>query len=99
MSRNNKRNRRFEYANQHASIAVYPNQDAYVGGASFTENREDDFSASIATDSSNATSFVVREGSTVVQFTGRQARTIQRLLNKHYDRCGRSVLIPGLDTI
>jgi len=98
MTRNNKRNRRFSYANSHASIQTRPNFDAQVGGVTFTARREDEFAAEIETDSSNASSLVIAMGPTTIGLSGRQARTLQRLLNKHYSS---SVPIsgqqPGLD--
>jgi hypothetical protein len=83
-----KRNRRFQYANQHASIQSRPNLNAVIGGESFTANREDELAASIFTDSANATQFALQLGGAELTFSGRQARTIQRLLNKHYSTCG-----------
>jgi len=96
MSRTRK-NRRFQYANSHASIQTRPNYNAMVGGESFTANREDNLAASIATDSSNATSFELSLGGASISLTGRQARTIQRLLNKHYSVCSLAQL-PGVET-
>lgn len=83
-----KRNRRFQYANQHASIQTRPNVNAQIGGESFTANREDELAASIFTDSKNATAFALQLGGAELTLSGRQARTIQRLLNKHYSSCG-----------
>ena len=96
MSKKSARFQRPVYANQHATIEVRPNFDANVGGLTFTANREDDFEASLATDSSNATNLNLLVGQTGVSLTGRQARTLQRLLNKHYSRCSIAN-IPGLD--
>jgi len=94
-----KRNRRFQYANQHASIQTRPNLAAQVGGESFTANREDELAASIYTDSSNATQFAVKLGGAELTLSGRQARTIQRLLNKHYSSCNtQSYVQPGTDS-
>jgi hypothetical protein len=84
-----KRNRRFQYANQHASIQTRPNENAQIGGESFTANREDELAASIFTDSKNATAFALQLGGAELTLSGRQARTIQRLLNKHYSSCGQ----------
>lgn len=96
----NKRNRRFEYANQHASIQSRPNPAALVGGETFTARREDSLAANIYTDSKNATQFALNLGGVEVSLTGRQARTIQRLLNKHYSTCGSELSSeqPGLET-
>jgi len=92
-----KRNRRFQYANQHASIQTRPNLSAQIGGESFTANRDDELAASIYTDSSNATSFALQLGGAELTLSGRQARTIQRLLNKHYSSCGSfSLEQPGV---
>lgn len=84
-----KRNRRFQYANQHASIQTRPNENAAIGGDSFTSNREDELHAFVSTNSSNATQFELSLGGAMVTLSGRQARTIQRLLNKHYSSCGQ----------
>ena len=83
-----KRNRRPSYANQRAAIRVDRNERANIGGVSYTTNREDDFTAAVYTDSKNASNFSVVVGQTSVSLTGRQARTIQRLLNKHFGSCG-----------
>jgi hypothetical protein len=91
-----KRARRFQYVNQHAAIQSRPNFDAQIGGETFTANREDNLDAFIATDSSNATMFELSLGGARVSLTGRQARTIQRLLNKHYSSCGTPV-VPGVE--
>lgn len=87
--------RNFQYANKNASIQTRPSTSAMVGGESFTANREDDLEACIFTDSSNSTTFAVHLGKTSYTFTGRQARTIQRLLNKHYLACGTVEVQPG----
>lgn len=83
-----KRERRYSYINQHAAIETRPNRDAIVGGLSFTANREDDFGAEIYTDSSNATTMGLSVGQSAFSLSGRQARTLQRLLNKHFTECG-----------
>lgn len=94
-----RKNRRFQYANARASIQTRPNYSAQVGGESFTANREDELSASIYTDSSNASSFVLTLGGVDIAMSGRQARTIQRLLNKHYTECGdKEAMVPGLES-
>lgn len=85
------------YTNSHASVRVEKNEAAAVGGQSFTDRRDDDFEAFIRTESNNTTSFEVRTGQTVLSLTGRQARTMQRLLNKHYSTCGASYEVPGLE--
>jgi hypothetical protein len=87
MSRS-KRNRRFQYSNQHASIQTRPNPFAEVGGVSYTANREDELAATIFTDSANASQFALQLGGASLTLSGRQARTIQRLLNKHYSTVG-----------
>jgi hypothetical protein len=96
MKKKSKRFQRQEYVNQHATIESRPNFDAQVGGLTFTANREDDFEASLATDSSNATSLNLFIGQTGINLTGRQARTLQRLLNKHYSHCSWAS-IPGIE--
>ena len=91
-----KRNRRYSYINQHAAIETRPNVAAQIGGLTFTANREDDFGAEIYTDSKNATNLGLFVGQTGVSLSGRQARTLQRLLNKHFTECGYPA-IPGAE--
>lgn len=88
-----KRNRRYSYVNQHAAIETRPNQGAQIGGLSFTANREDDFGAEIFTDSNNATNLGLYIGQTGISLSGRQARTLQRLLNKHFTECGYPAIL------
>ncbi len=83
-----KRFLRPDYINTHAAIQSRPNLSAQIGGATFTANREDDFNVGINTDSSNVTELSLVVGQTGISLTGRQARTLQRLLNKHYVACG-----------
>ncbi len=92
MSRTKKKSGRFTYQNQHATIKTYKNENSQVGGETFTSNRDDDFSAYISTDTSNATSVTIQFGGAEFRLTGREARTMQRLLNKHYTTCGRDVI-------
>jgi hypothetical protein len=93
----NKRNRRPVYANQHATIKSLPNFDAQIGGTTFTSGREDEFDVAIATDSSNVSRLDLVIGQTGVSLSGRQARTLQRALNKHYENCGTPAIL-GIDT-
>jgi hypothetical protein len=83
-----KRNQHQNYTNQRATIETRPNQDAQIGGLSFTANREDSFGAEIYTDTSNTTRMGLYVGPLGLNLTGRQARTLQRLLNKHFSECG-----------
>ncbi len=92
-----KRNRRHSYINQHAAIETRPNTDALVGGLSYTANREDDFNADIFTNSHNATRLSLFVGQMGVNLSGRQARTLQRLLNKHFTECSVADYIPGVE--
>jgi hypothetical protein len=92
----NKRDRRYSYINQHAAIESRPNADALIGGLSFTANREDDFGAEIFTDTSNTTRMGLFVGPLGLSLSGRQARTLQRLLNKHFSECGVPA-IPGAE--
>lgn len=87
--------RNFQYANKHASIQTRPNTAAMIGGETFTANREDSLEARIFTDSSNTTRFAVQVGKVSYTFSGREARTLQRLLNKHYLACGSVEVQPG----
>lgn len=89
--------RRFSYANQHAGIRSYPNPAAAIGGNTFTANREDELFASISTDSSNASELTLAFGPAALALSGRQARTLQRLLNKHFANCGASMAALGAD--
>jgi hypothetical protein len=91
-----KNQRRYSYVNQHAAIETRPNYEAIVGGQSRTANREDDFGAEIFTDSSNSTQLALGVGQTGLMLTGRQARTLQRLLNKHFTECSIAEYTPGL---
>lgn len=91
-----KRNRRYSYINQHAAIETRPNVEAQVGGLSRTANREDDFGAEIFTDSSNVTRMGLFVGPLGLNLSGRQARTLQRLLNKHFTQCNEPSTIPGI---
>lgn len=90
------KNKRTSYINQHAAIETRPNADALIGGVSYTANREDDFGAQISTDSSNATTLGLFVGPSSLSLSGRQARTLQRLLNKHFSECGVPS-IPGVE--
>ncbi len=91
-----KRNRRYSYINQHAAIESRPNFEAQIGGLSRTANREDDFGAEVFTDTSNTTRMGLYVGPLGLSLTGRQARTLQRLLNKHFTECGVPS-IPGAE--
>lgn len=76
------------YVNQNATVETRPNFDAAIGGVTFTQNREDGFDVIVRTDSSNASELRLFVGQTGLNLTGRQARTLQRVLNKHYENCG-----------
>lgn len=91
-----KRVKRPEYANKRAVIEARPSTSASLGGVTFTSGREDDFEASISTDASNATSMGLQIGQFAASLTGRQARTLQRLLNKHYSTCAVPAIL-GLE--
>lgn len=91
-----KRSKRYSYINQHAAIESRPNFEAQIGGRSFTANREDDFGAEVYTDTSNSTRMGLYVGPLGLSLTGRQARTLQRLLNKHFTECGVPS-IPGAE--
>lgn len=90
------KSKRHSYINQHAAIETRPNVDAQIGGLSFTANREDDFGAHIMTDTSNTTNMGLFVGPLSLSLSGRQARTLQRLLNKHFSECGVPS-IPGAE--
>lgn len=95
MSKNRKQSRS-SYANSHASIETRPNFNAQIGGVTYTARREDDFDAFVSTDSSNTTRMSVLVGQTSLSLTGRQARTLQRLLNKHFTSASPESEIPGI---
>lgn len=85
-----------DYRNQHATIESRPNPNTKLGGVTETVGREDAFDARIETSASNATTLNLRVGAALVSFSGREARTLQRLLNKHYTRVG-VVAYPGVE--
>ncbi len=84
------------YANQNATVESRPNPDANIGGVTFTQNREDGFDVAISTDSSNTSLLSLIVGQTGLNLSGRQARTLQRVLNKHYENCGVPAIL-GID--
>lgn len=84
------------YANQNATVESRPNFNAAIGGVTFTQNREDGFDVAISTDSSNASLLSLIVGQTDISLSGRQARTLQRVLNKHYENCGFPTIL-GVD--
>ncbi len=86
-----------EYANQHATVESKPNYDAQIGGVTYTQNREDGFDVIVRTDSSNSSELRLFVGQTGLSLSGRQARTLQRVLNKHYENCGVPSIL-GTDT-
>ncbi len=86
-----------ESFNQHATVESRPNYDAQIGGVTFTQNREDAFGVEIFTDSSNASLLKLIVGQSGVSLSGRQARTLQRVLNKHYENCGTPSIL-GTDS-
>lgn len=96
MSKNRKQKARSTYANSHASIESRPNFNAQIGGFTYTARREDDFDAAVFTDSSNTTTMSVLVGQSSLRLSGRQARTLQRLLNKHFTGCSDAAEIPGI---
>jgi hypothetical protein len=63
-----------------------------------TKNREDNFSAAVTTDKNSHASelFIDLDGGNInggetVRLSGSRARTLYRLLQKHYDFTGKSV--------
>lgn len=88
--------------NQNAHVVTVANEQAMFGGMTKTRRRDDEFEAHIETDTSNKTlltltidfdPYLVQEGLLVLD--GRQARLLQRLLNKHYELVGRSPTLLG----
>lgn len=64
-------------------------------GAVKTETSRRDEGAdsySMLTDSTNATKLVAKLGAYEVTFNGREARTLYRLLRKHYNNTGKSLV-------
>lgn len=87
MARNKKRTRRSE-SNRNAFIQRRPNFEAAVGGTTFTKGRDADaLKVSARTSSNNSTEVVItREGGFErMVLNGHEARTLQRLLNAHYE--------------
>lgn len=97
MAKSRSRSRRERHLNDHAEIRVQENREADFGGYTYSARRDDGFSADIHTDSSNKTRMYVSAGNEFIALSGRQARTIQRLLNKHFSELGRSPAILGAE--
>lgn len=97
MSRkNSKRRERRDYSNRNAIVASKPNEGAAFGGLTETSRRDDGFFAFVSTSSSNSTDMsVCTSTGAPIYLTGREARTLQRLLNKHFSSLGRSRSLPG----
>jgi hypothetical protein len=86
MARKSKKTRRSE-SNRNSFILNRPNQDAQVGGFTFTKRRDADaLKVSARTSSNNATEVVITryQGDERLVLSGAEARTLQRVLNKHY---------------
>lgn len=76
-------------------MVTVPNERAMFGGLTYTDRRDDLWYATIGTTTSNATTLLLSTPEGNVELTGAQARTLQRLLNKHYDLTGRSRVLLG----
>jgi len=87
-----------EYVNSHATVESRPNYDAQIGGVTYTQNREDGFDVIVNTDSSNTSELRLFVGQTGLSLSGRQARTLQRVLNKHYENCGVPSILGATDS-
>ena len=86
MARKSKRSRRSE-SNRNARILNKPNDQAMVGGYTFTKGRDQDaLKVSARTSSNNSTEVVITRfgGDERLVLSGNEARTLQRALNTHY---------------
>lgn len=100
MSSRNSRSRRARRSesNRNAYILRSPNENAQVGGYTFTKGRDrDSLKASAWTSSSNSTEVVITRqgGEEKLVLTGREARTLQRFLNDHFADCGTVGVVGG----
>lgn len=87
MARKSKKTRRSE-SNRNAFILVRPNQDAQVGGYTFTKGRDPEaLKVSARTSSNNSTEVVITRfrGDEKLVLSGNEARTLQQALNRHYN--------------
>lgn len=87
MSRKNNRRVNRSESNRSAYILHRPNNNAMVGGYTFTKGRDSDaLKLSIVTTSNNSTEAVLTRfaGDERLVLTGNELRTLQRALNKHY---------------
>jgi len=88
-----RRTRRSE-SNRNAYILSRPNEDAQVGGYTFTKGRDrDSLKVSAVTSSANSTEVVITRfrGKERLELNGHEARTLFRLLSSHFDNCGTGV--------
>ena len=87
MARKSKRNRRNE-SNRNSRIVSKSNMNALVGGVTFTKGRDAEaLKVSARTNSNNSTEVVITRngGEEKLVLSGFEARTLQRVLNKHYN--------------
>lgn len=86
MARKNSKSTRSE-SNRSARIVHKTNENALVGGYTFTKGRDaDSLKVSARTESNNSTEVVITRyrGDEKLVLNGFEARTLQRALNKHY---------------
>ncbi len=86
MARKSKRSRRSD-SNRNSFILNRPTETAMVGGYTFTKGRDADaLKVSARTSTNNSTEVVITRfgGDERIVLTGNEARTLQRVLNKHY---------------
>ena len=87
MTKKTKKNRR-SLSNRNAFIQVRPNFNAAVGAKTFTKGRDpESLKVSADTSSNNSTKVVITRdgGFERMELNGFEARTLQRLLNTHYN--------------
>lgn len=83
MSRSSK-TRRSE-SNRNSRIVSKPRNNSLYGRTSFTQGRDEgSLVAVVNTESNNATQLVLSRSGTTVQLSGKEARTLFALLEKHY---------------
>lgn len=85
MSKLTKKRSSKKYANKNARIEFTGNPNAFRAGVTTTARRDDLFQLEIRTDSSGRSVLELADDRGTFRFDGRKARTLYRLLAKHYD--------------
>lgn len=74
------------YTNKNSRIVQEISDTSALARSTFTDRRDEGtLVAALHTDSGNATDFVIQMPGFSLQLSGHQARTLQRLLNRHYE--------------